>query len=57
MRSATQSFMKKPHNIQRNPLSKFSYENLCFSLNWGNMFLARSMGPATNCGKNEMKSA
>ena len=55
--SAITTFLNSPQIIKFIPSENFSLEkDLAFSI-WGIKFLARSIGPATNCGNNETKVA
>ena len=54
--SATTHFLKNPHSIWRQPSTAFSYENSLGRRNCGRRFDARSIGPATSCGKKAMNA-
>lgn len=54
--SATTIFLKNPHNACRRPSTACAVSNVRGLRNCGSRFVARSMGPATSCGKKEMKA-
>ena len=49
------TFLKSPHNISLNPCTPCSYLNSLLFRICGRRFVALSIGPATNWGKNETK--
>jgi hypothetical protein len=55
--SAITIFLNNPHKIRRNPSSAWVSLNFLLVSICGNKFEARSIGPATNCGKKETKAA
>ena len=51
------AFLNKPFEIKKIAFPKLLLDTFLFCLIWGRKSTARTIGPATNCGKKETKKA